>query len=121
MMDTLGWVLIGAFAFFAVIVFLIVAYLLWKRFSSLVKFEKVISGGKSNVYLQAFIPIRKATIEDNASGGTLVFVRENIKAGEKLEFVYPQSKSSAKLIAEGEENFSLEAAPRLEKKEVKKA
>lgn len=111
-MDTIGWILIAMFAFFAVIVFLIAAYLLWKRFSSLVKFEKMIRGGKSHVHLQAFIPIRKATIEDNAGGGTLVFVRENINAGEKLEFVYPQSKTPAKLIAEGEENFSLEAEPR---------
>ena len=114
-MDMLGLLLIAVFAFFALIVFLLVVYLMWKRFSTLVKFEKTLKEGRSNVFLQAFIPLRKITIEDNIAGGPIVFVREDLKAGEKLYFTYPPSSSPAKLMAEGEESFSLEAQPKPER------
>ena len=101
-------VLLGVFAFFAILVLLIIIYFVWRRFSSLVKFEKTAQEGKSRVFFQTFIPLKRVTIEDNVDGEPLLFVREDMKPGDKLELFYPLSQTPAKLTVEGEENFTLE-------------
>jgi len=105
-------VLIGVFAFFAILVAVLVLYFLWRRFSSLVKFEKTAQNGKSRVFFQTFIPAKRVVIEDNVDGEPILFVREDMKPGDKLELLYPLSQAQAKLTVEGDENFSLEASLR---------
>ena len=100
--------LLGVFAFFGILVFLIILYFVWKRFSSLVKFEKTAEEGKSKVFLQTFIPIKRATVEDVVDGEPIVFVKEDMKPGDKIELFYPLTQTAAKLTVEGEENFTLE-------------
>jgi len=102
-------ILLGVFAFFFVLVFLMVAYFLWRRFSSLVKFEKTAEDGKSKVFFQTFIPVKRATIEDVVDGEPVIFVREDMKPGDKIEIFYPLTQTPAKLALEGEQNFTLEA------------
>ncbi len=108
----IGIILIGIFLFFVLVVGLIMVYFLWKRFTSLVKFEKELREGKSHVLVQTFIPIKKMTVEDAVGGDPVVFVREDLKPGEKLEFIYPASQEKAKLTVEGEENFTMEREPK---------
>jgi len=102
-------VLLGVFGFFCLLVLLIIIYFLWKRFSSLVKFEKTTEDGKSKVFFQTFIPVKRATIEDVVDGEPVIFVREDMKPGDKLELFYPLTQTPAKLSLEGEQNFTLEA------------
>lgn len=106
-MDT-KLVLLGLFAFFGLLVFLIILYFLWRRFSALVKIEKTVQEGKSRVYFQTFIPIKRAVIEDVVGEEPIVFVKEDMKPGDKVEFIYPLSQNPVKLTVEGEENFTLE-------------
>ncbi len=106
-MDT-KLILLGVFVFFGILVFLMVLYFVWKRFSSLVKFEKTAADGKSRVFFQTFIPIKRVTIEDVVDGEPIMFVREDMKPGDKLELFYPLTQSPAKLSVEGEEKFTLE-------------
>lgn len=101
--------LLGIFAFFGILVFLIISYFIWKRFSALVKFEKTAEEGKSRVFLQTFIPAKRVIVEDVVDGEPIVFVKEDMKPGDKLELRYPLAQGAAKLTVEGEENFSLEA------------
>ena len=108
----IGIILIGVFLFFLVIVGLIVLYFVWKRFTSLVKFEKELREGKSHVFVQTFIPVKKMTVEDTVEGEPVMFVREDLRPGEKLEFVYGASQEKARLTVEGEENFTMEREPK---------
>lgn len=108
----IGIILIGIFAFFVVLVGLILLYFVWKRFTSLVKFEKILKDGKSHVLVQAFIPVKKLTLEDVVGEEQISFVREGLKPGEKLEFIYPVSQGKAKLTVEGDENFTMEKEPK---------
>ncbi|MEW5996885.1 MAG: hypothetical protein AB1657_04810 [Candidatus Micrarchaeota archaeon] len=101
-------ILLGLFAFFGLAVFLIILFFLWRRFSSLVKFEKTAYEGKSRVFLQTFIPIKRAVIEDVVGEEPIVFVKEDLKPGDRVEFFYPLSQGPVKLTVEGEENFTLE-------------
>lgn len=101
-------ILLGVFIFFGLLVFLIIVYFLWRRFSSLVKFEKTEQEGKSRVFFQTFIPVKRITIEDVVDGEPILFVREDMKPGDKLELFYPISQTPAKLTVEGEESFTLE-------------
>ena len=107
-----GIILIGVFLFFVVIVGLIILYFVWKRFTSLVKFEKEIKEGKSHVTIQTFIPANKMTVEDVVDGKPVMFVREDLKPGEKLEFIYPATQEKVKLTVEGDENFTMERGPK---------
>ncbi|MFA5412059.1 MAG: hypothetical protein WC350_01780 [Candidatus Micrarchaeia archaeon] len=104
----IGLILIGVFIFLALIVGVLALYMFWKRFRSQVRLEKVAHEGKSKVTVQTFIPITRATIEDTVDGEPMVIVRENVKPGEKLEFVYPLSENVVKLTIEGDENFTME-------------
>ena len=102
-------ILLGVFAFFCFLVLLIILYFVWRRFSSLVKFEKTVEDGKSKVFFQTFIPVKRATIEDVVDGEPVIFVREDMKPGDKIEIFYPLTQTPAKLALEGEQNFTLEA------------
>ncbi|MDD2655094.1 MAG: hypothetical protein PHC52_12420 [Syntrophales bacterium] len=104
----IGLILIGAFVFLALIVGILLLFLFFRRFRSQVRLEKVAHEGKSRVIVQTFIPIARATIEDMVDGEPMVIVRENVKPGEKLEFVYPLSENVVKLTVEGDENFTME-------------
>ncbi len=102
-------ILLGVFVFFGFLVFLIILYFVWRRFSSLVKFEKTAEEGKSKVFFQTFIPVKRVTIEDVVDGEPVLFVREDMKPGDKIEIFYPLTQTPAKLTLEGEQNFNLEA------------
>ena len=110
-MDTMGWVLVGAFLFFAIALLLVVIYLVWKRGAGSVKFEKRIVDGKSVATVQPFINLKRAMVQDKAEGQNIVFVRENIASGEKVVFEYPASNTPARLTTEGELNITIEAKP----------
>ena len=110
-MDTVGWVLIGVFAFFAFLLLLVVIYFVWKRGAGSVKFQKRIKDGKSMVVVQPFVNLKRVMVQDKAGGQNLVFVRENISSGEKVYFDYPASNTPARLTTEGEANITIEAKP----------
>jgi hypothetical protein len=101
-------ILLGIFVLLGLFILLLLVFFFWKRSSSLIRFEKTAHEGQSRVFLQAFIPLEKITIEDMVDGKPIVFVRENLKPGEKVEFLYPLSQEPVKLTAEGEENFTME-------------
>lgn len=104
----IGLILIAVFIFLALIVAVLIVFLFWKRFRSQVRVEKVAVEGKSVVTVHSFIPIARATVEDVVDGEPIVFVRENVKPGEKLEFIYPLSQNAVKVTVEGEESFTIE-------------
>jgi hypothetical protein len=106
-----GWALLGAFAFFTLLLIIIIAYFFLKRGSGSVNFEKKLIDGRSVVSVQPFFNLKRAMVQDRAGGESLVFVRENIPSGEKVVFEYPASNSPARLTTEGEMNVTLEAKP----------
>jgi hypothetical protein len=106
-----GWALLGAFAFFTLLLIIILAYFVLKRGSGSVNFEKKIVNGHSVVTVQPFFNLKRAMVQDKAGGESLVFVRENIPSGEKVVFEYPASKAPARLTTEGEISVTLEAKP----------
>lgn len=110
-MDIIGWALIGIFAFFALMLIILIAYFVWKRGAGSVKFEKKLKDGKSVVEVQPFVNLKRVMVQDKAGGESLVFVRENVASGEKVFFEYPPSNSPARLTTEGEVKVSLEAKP----------
>ncbi|MFP3950280.1 MAG: hypothetical protein ACLFUZ_04290 [Candidatus Micrarchaeia archaeon] len=111
MLDTMGWVLVGLFAFFSVMVLAIVIYFIWKKGTGSVKFQKKIKEGKSLVLVQPFVNLKRVMVQDKAKGESLVFVKENMGSGEKVWFEYPASNSPARLTTEGEVEITLEAKP----------
>ncbi|MBD3389890.1 hypothetical protein GF415_02945 [Candidatus Micrarchaeota archaeon] len=111
MLDTMGWILVGLFAFFSIMVLVLVIYFVWKRGSGSVKFQKKIKGGKSVVLVQPFVNLKRVMVQDKASGESLVFVKENLGSGETVWFEYPASNSPARLTTEGEVEITLEAKP----------
>jgi hypothetical protein len=106
-----GWALIGAFALFALLLFVLIIYFIWKRGSGSVNFTKKIVEGKSVVEVQPFLNLKRVMVQDKAGGESLVFVRENISSGEKVCFEYAASNTPARLTTEGEIAISLEAKP----------
>ena len=110
-MDTIGWILVGIFAFFAVLLFALVIYFVWKRGAGSVKFQKQIKDGKSLVSVQPFVNLKRVMVQDKAAGQNLVFVRENVASGEKVYFEYPASNTPARLTTEGEANITIESKP----------
>jgi len=110
-MDTVGWVLVGVFAFFAFLLLLLVIYFVWKRGAGSVKFKKKIKDGKSMVIVQPFVNLKRVMVQDKAGGENLVFVRENVSSGEKVYFEYPASNTPARLTTEGEVSITIEAKP----------
>ncbi|MBN2122409.1 hypothetical protein JW721_05150 [Candidatus Micrarchaeota archaeon] len=106
-----GWALLGAFAFFTLLLLIIVAYFFLKRGSGSVNFEKKLIDGHSVVSVQPFFNLKRAMVQDKAGGESLVFVRENIPSGEKVVFEYPASNTPARLTTEGEISVTLEAKP----------
>ena len=110
-MDTTGWILVGAFGFFALALLFLVVYFVWKRGAGSVKFQKKIIEGKSVATVQPFINLKRIMVQDKAEGQNLVFVRENVASGEKVVFEYPASNTPARLTTEGELNITIEAKP----------
>lgn len=106
-----GWALLGAFAFFSLLLIIILAYFMLKRGSGSVTFEKKIINGHSVVSVQPFFNLKRAMVQDKAGGESLVFVRENIPSGERVVFEYPASNTPARLTTEGEISVTLEAKP----------
>lgn len=109
--DDVGLALIGVFAFFALMLFFLIAYLVVKRGAGSVKFEKRIKEGKSQVMVQPFVNLKRIMVQDKAGGQNLVFVRENVDSGQKIFFEYPASNTPARLTTEGEINVTTEAKP----------
>jgi hypothetical protein len=107
----LGWALVGLFLLFAFLMLVLVAYLLYKRGSGSVTFEKKIVDGNSVVLVQPFMNLKRIMVQDKAGGESLVFVRENVSSGEKVYFEYPASRNPARLTTEGDLNVSMEAKP----------
>jgi len=109
--DIMGWVLIGAFAFFALMIALIIAYLVWKKGSGSIKFRKKIVEGNSLVLVQPFVNLKRIMVQDKVEGQNMVFVRENLVSGEKVWFEYPASSTPARLTTEGDVSATMEAKP----------
>jgi hypothetical protein len=106
-----GWALIGAFAFFALLLLVLIAYFVWKRGTGSVNFTKKIVEGKSVVRVQPFLNLKRIMVQDKAGGESLVFVRENVASGESVCFEYAASNSPARLTTEGEISLTMEAKP----------
>jgi len=109
--DMMGWVLIGAFAFFAFLILALIIYLIWKRGAGSVTFRKKIVEGKSLVLVQPFMNLERIMVQDKAGGQNLVFVREKVISGEKIWFEYPASNTPARLTTEGDIQVTIEAKP----------
>lgn len=109
--DLTGWLLIGAFGFFAFMIFIIVVYLVWKKGSGSINFRKKIVDGKSLVFVQPFVNLKRIMVQDKVEGQSMAFVRENIVSGEKIWFEYPASNTPARLTTEGDVSVTLEAKP----------
>ncbi|MBD3397870.1 hypothetical protein GF412_01830 [Candidatus Micrarchaeota archaeon] len=109
--DIMGWALIGAFAFFALMVLLIIVYLVWKKGSGSIKFRKKIVEGKSEVLVQPFVNLKRIMVQDKVGGQNIVFVRENLVSGERVWFEYPASNTPARLTTEGDISVTMEAKP----------
>ena len=110
-MDIIGWVLIGVFALFAILLLFLVVYFIWKRGAGSVNFKKRLKDGKSIVMVQPFVNLKRIMVQDKAGGENLVFVRENVSSGEKIWFEYPASNTPARLTTEGEANITVESKP----------
>ncbi len=110
-MDIVGWILVGVFAVFSVLLLLVIIYFVWKRGAGSVKFKKILKNGNSIVIVQPFVNLKRVMVQDKAGGEELVFVRENIRSGERIIFEYPASNTPARLTTEGEANITMEVKP----------
>lgn len=80
----------------------ILLYIFWKLSQPKLFFEKVLAKGKSKVIIKTGKPLKRVMLSDKANGEKLSFVRNDIKKGEALEFIYPASTDTAQLIIDDE-------------------
>ncbi|MCK4319538.1 hypothetical protein KAW38_03125 [Candidatus Micrarchaeota archaeon] len=91
---------------------IIIFYLIWRKLSRVIKAEKRIVDGKSIVKVECLVPIKKLILMDKVGEEEIEMVREDIKNGEKLEFVYPVSNENAVLKTEGDIKIEMKLKPK---------
>lgn len=91
---------------------IIIFYFIWRKLTKVIKAEKRIKNGKSIVKVECLIPIKKLILIDKVDEEEIEMVREDIKSGEKLEFIYPVSNENVILKTEGDVKIEMKLKPR---------
>ncbi|MEK6979371.1 MAG: hypothetical protein AABW86_04060 [Candidatus Micrarchaeota archaeon] len=87
--------------FIGTIIIALALYSIWKLTESPISFNNNISRGKNTLNIEAKRDIDYLVILDKIGKAQHIsFVRRNIKNGETLEFTYPASSHTAKIVLE---------------------
>ncbi|HIH23074.1 TPA: hypothetical protein HA238_05065 [Candidatus Micrarchaeota archaeon] len=87
--------------FVGTIIIALALYGIWKFTEAPISFNNNISRGKNTLNIEAKRNIEYLVILDKIGKAQHIsFVRRNIKSGETLEFTYPASHHTAKIVLE---------------------
>lgn len=87
--------------FVGTIIIALALYAIWRFTEAPISFNNNISRGKNTLNIEAKRDIEYLIILDKIGKAQHIsFVRRNIKSGETLEFTYPASHHTAKIVLE---------------------